>query len=186
MKEVHRKLNREIGVCAIGTVDNPFRSEHFLIAIFCVLLAIAGCKPDPDIIYQVNDVNVTRPQGQKGHQKTVVEFISIAYADVFDQNITQDQLVKLSRPYQGFGDLKFVEDLIIRNFLNNPSAQLPTNAQMRADVGAFIVGAYQRFYDRNPNEFEHWYLKDLIESSSDITPELVYYSLMTSDEYRYY
>lgn len=145
-----------------------------------------SCKPDPDIIYQVNDVEVTRPTGAKGSQKSLTEFISIAFADVIEQNITQDILIALSVPYSGFGDLKYIEDLIIRNLLNAQNAQLPTEAEMRADVNAFVIATYQRFFNRNPNEFEQWYLKNLIDDNPDITPELVYYSIMTSDEYRYY
>jgi hypothetical protein len=70
--------------------------------------------------------------------------------------------------------------------LNDQSAQLPSNTVMRANVELFITETYNRFYNRNPNEFELWYMKDLIDSNSDITPELVYYSMMTSNEYRYY
>lgn len=29
-------------------------------------------------------------------------------------------------------------------------------------------------------------MKDLIEKNVDITPKMVYYSMMTSEEYRYY
>jgi len=159
---------------------------HVLIPIFCLSLLVGGCKPDPDIIYNVNDVEVVRPTGNKGYQKSLTEFISIAFADVFDQNITQNVLLALSTPYAGFGDLKYVEDLIIRNFLNNPNAQLPTEAEMRGNVGAFVTATYQRFFNRNPNEFELWHMQNVIEENSDITPELVYYSIMTSDEYRYY
>jgi hypothetical protein len=186
MKEENRKLKKENGVQLTGAAVTSFRPNYFLIPIFCALLAIAGCKPDPDIIYQVDDVEVTRPTGQKGSQKSLTEFISIAYADVIEQSITQDILIALSQPYSGFGDLKYIEDLIIRNLLNAPNAQLPTEAQMRADVNAFVIATYQRFFNRNPNEFEQWYLKNLIDDNPDITPELVYYSIMTSDEYRYY
>lgn len=186
MKEEKRKLKEEHRVQLTGVVVTSFRFDHVLIPIFCALFAIAGCKPDPDIIYQVNDVEVSRPTGAKGSQKSLTEFISIAYADVIEQNITQDVLIALSVPYSGFGDLKYIEDLIIRNLLNSPSAQLPTEAQMRADVNAFVLATYQRFFNRNPNEFEAWYLTNFINDNADITPELVYYSIMTSDEYRYY
>ena len=145
-----------------------------------------SCDTEKDFIYGVNDLEVVRPTGNKGYQKSLTEFISIAYADVFDANITQDVLLDLSTPYAAFGDLKYIEDLIIQNFLNDQSAQLPSNTVMRANVDLFITETYNRFYNRNPNEFELWYMKDLIDSNSDITPELVYYSMMTSNEYRYY
>ncbi len=163
------------------------KSSLFL-PIFGVVCSVMlySCETEKDIIYGVNDVEVVRPTGNKGYQKSLTEFISIAYADIFDANITQDVLLDLSTPYAAFGDLKYIEDLIIRNFLNDQSAQLPSNTVMRANVELFITETYNRFYNRNPNEFELWYMKDLIDSNADITPELVYYSMMTSNEYRYY
>ena len=45
---------------------------------------------------------------------------------------------------------------------------------------------YQKFLNRYPNEFELWHMKNVIEENEDITPELVYFAIMTSNEYRYY
>lgn len=186
MKTQRSILKIENRMKAFRSMQSAFGSHQFLVPIFCLILATVGCKPDPDIIYNVNDVEVVRPTGNKGYQKSLTEFISIAFADVFDQNITQEILLALSTPYAGFGDLKYVEDLIIRNFLNNSAAQLPSDIEMRSNVNAFITDTYQRFFNRNPNEFELWHMQNLIEENADITPELVYYSIMTSDEYRYY
>ena len=57
---------------------------------------------------------------------------------------------------------------------------------MSADVSAFVSATYRKFYNRDPNEFEKWQIVNYINTSSNVTPELVYYSFMTSDEYRYY
>ena len=164
-------------------MGNMFR---YSVCIAFVVVFFASCEKESDIIYGVNDVEVTRPTGAKGSQKSLTEFISIAYADIFEANISQDQLIGLSTPYAGFGDLKYIEDLIIRNFLNNPNAQVPTSQSMRNDVNRFVTETYQRFYNRNPNEYELWFMKNLVDDNADITPELVYYSMMTSNEYRYY
>ena len=147
---------------------------------------LPSCSKEKNIIYDVNDVNVNRPEGNKDYVKSLAEFISIAYTDLFGQNITQAQLQTLAVPYSGFGDLKLIEDLIIKNFLNEPSAIVPTDAAMRANVDVFIANTYQKFFNRNPNEFELWHMKNLIDENADITPELVYYAIMTSNEYRYY
>jgi hypothetical protein len=149
-------------------------------------LSISGCKKEKDIIYEVNDVNVEQPNANKDYAKTLVEFISIAYADLFDSNISQAQLQTLAVPYAGFGDLKLIEDMIIKNFLKDPSAVVPSDSEMRANVDQFLLDTYQKFFNRYPNEFELWHLRSLVNDNSDITPELVYYSIMTSNEYRYY
>ena len=46
--------------------------------------------------------------------------------------------------------------------------------------------AYLRFFNRQPNEFEAWKVKDMIDKNTDITPQMIYYSMMTSEEYRFY
>ena len=151
-----------------------------------VSLMNIGCQKESQIIYDVNDVTVAKPSGEKGSVKTVAEFISIAYTDLFGQAILQSQLLELDLAYRGFGDLKLVEDLIIKNFLNDSGLDIPTDQEMRANPAVFIQASYQKFYNRNPSEFEEWQLRSMIDEDASITPELIYYSMMTSNEYRYY
>ena len=40
-------------------------------------------------------------------------------------------------------------------------------------------------FNRTPNAFEKWYLS-IIQNNKDVSGEMVYYGLMTSNEYRYY
>lgn len=151
-----------------------------------MLAVVSGCQKEQNIIYDVNDVNVQQPNANKDYVKSLSEFISIAYTDLFGQNISQAQLQTLAVPYAGFGDLKLIEELIIKNFLNEPTVIIPTDAQMRANVDQFLLDTYQKFLNRYPNEFELWHMKNVIEENADITPELVYFAIMTSNEYRYY
>lgn len=160
--------------------------KHFGFALTLVALTFVGCQKEKNIIYEVNDVNVQDPNADKDYVKSLTEFISIAYTDLFGEVISQQQLQTLAVPYAGFGDLKIIEELIIKNFLNEPTVQIPTNSAMRANIDQFLFDTYQKFLNRAPNEFELWHMKNLIEENQDITPELVYYSIMTSNEYRYY
>ena len=150
------------------------------------LCAINSCKKDTSYIYGVNDETVTQPGISKPNVKSTIEFISIAYSDLFETTISANELTDLSLCYLAFGDKKFIEDLIIRNFLNKTGVKIPTQAQMNADVSSFVSTTYRKFYNRDPNEFEKWQVTEYIKGNSTITPELVYYSFMTSDEYRYY
>ena len=161
--------------------------KGLLSVLFAIALA-TGCKKDPpkSYIYGVNDVGVTQEGVSKPNVKSTVEFISIAYSDLFGNTIDQSTLTDLGTAYVAFGDRKLIEDLIIRNFLNAQGVAIPTVAQMNADVPLFIVNTYKKFYNRVPNEFELWQFTNLISSDSNITPELVYYAFMTSNEYRYY
>jgi hypothetical protein len=159
------------------------------IKIIFLVIAISGivsCKKDVSYVYDVNDSTVSQPGVTKPNVKSTLEFISIAYSDLFGTSIGAGDLTDMSLCYLAFGDKKFVEDLIIRNFLNKPGVIIPSQATMTSDVPAFVSATYRKFYNRDPNEFEKWQVVNKINSNSAITPELVYYSFMTSDEYRYY
>ena len=151
-----------------------------------LFLFVFSCKKDVSYVYKVNDTTVSQPGVNKPNTKSTIEFISIAYADLFGTSISAGQLTDLSLCYLAFGDKKFVEDLIIRNFLSKSGVIIPTQATMTADVPAFVQATYRKFYNRDPNEFEKWQVVNYINSTANITPELVYYSFMTSDEYRCY
>lgn len=151
-----------------------------------VLIGIVSCKKDPKYVYGVKDVTVSQSGVSKPNVKSTIEFISIAYSDLFGTSIPASDLTQLSLCYLAFGDKKFIEDLIIRNFLNKSGVIIPTQATMNADVPSFVQATYRKFYNRDPNEFEKWQVVNYIKTTANITPELVYYSFMTSDEYRYY
>lgn len=150
------------------------------------LALLSSCEKEPNVVYEVTDVNVGRDGANKQYVKSQTEFISIAYADLFGTNISQQELLAFGSAYAGFGDLKLIEDLIIRSFLKRPDLDIPTNTQMRANVDGFVAASYQKFFNREPNEFELWYMANLINSEPQLTPEMFYYGLMTSNEYRYY
>lgn len=147
-----------------------------------------GCKKESpnSYIYGVNNVSVSQEGVAKPNVKSTVEFISIAYSDLFGNTIDQATLTDLGTAYVAFGDKKLIEDLIIRNFLNSQSVVIPTTTEMNANVPQFIINTYKKFYNREPNEFELWQFTNLITTDSSVTPELVYYAFMTSNEYRYY
>lgn len=150
------------------------------------LLLANGCNKEQRVIYEVQTKELYQSASQKQTLKTTIQFVSIAYSDLYNSSITSDQLNKLDLAYQALGDKKIIEDMIIKNFLNQASSVIPTNTIMRNDVAAFVQNTYLRFYNRKPNEFEAWKMKDMIEKNTDITPKMVYYTLMTSNEYRYY
>jgi hypothetical protein len=95
-------------------------------------------------------------------------------------------LLKFDVALQSLGDKNTIQDMIVRSLLNRSGAQIATDAAMRADVNAFIINEYLRFYNRKPNELELWNMKNFIEKNTDITPKMVYYSMMTANEYKYY
>lgn len=154
--------------------------------LFALLLCAAACTKETTYLYQVNDVNVSQSGNNKTTAKTTTEFISIAYADLFSTTISNAKLVELNLVYSSFGDKKLIEDRIIRQFLADTLLTLPAAVDMRNDIPFFITKSYNKFFNRNPNDFEKNYLNNFIQNDTNITPAMLYYSFMTSNEYRYY
>lgn len=156
--------------------------------LFLILIPLLfACKdPDPVFVYEVNEVEVNQAGLNKNNLKNDLEFISLAYSDIFGTTVTEQILNQLVTAYNSIGDKTLIADYIIKNMLNAPGAQIPSAQDMRSDVGLFINDTYKKFYVREPNEYERWYFSQLIDQDPDMTPELIYYSFLTSDEYRYY
>lgn len=155
-----------------------------VLILSAISILTLSCQNESLVIFDVEDVEIRQEGIDKPNVKTDIEFISIAYSDLFDRAISNDELVALRQTYASFGDIKLIEDLIIRNFLNGNQVNLPSSAEMRNDIEAFVGQTYRKFLNRNPNEFELWFLVNEIQGNQTITPELIYYSIMTSNEYR--
>lgn len=181
----NQNLNR-INVRMAAIIPSFRLVKGLMLVTIVANLTFSSCKKETIFVYGVEDVDVRRSGGNKQNLKNEIEFISIAYNDIFGSSPNQTILSRLSVIYLAFGDKKLLEDLIIKNMLNNPSAQIPTDAQMRADVEQFVREVYLRLYNRAPDEFELWKLKDFINSDPNLTVQQVYYAMMTADEYRYY
>lgn len=149
-------------------------------------LLLLGCGQEDIYLYEVNPVAVNQPGVEKSNQKSDLEFLSLAYADLFGTTISSIQLNTMVQAYESLGDKTLIADIIIRNLLSAPGAKIPTNAEMRADPDEFINQTYKKFFIRLPGEYERWYLNQLITEDPDFSPEMVYYAFLTSDEYRYY
>jgi hypothetical protein len=160
------------------------KNLFFLLLIFG--FSVLSCKKEKQIIYGVEDVEVKKDGANKQYLKSTIEFISIAYSDIFNSTIPQNKLADLNLAYLAFGDKKLIESIIIKNFLKQNGASIPSNTEMRADIKKFIRNTYRKFYNRNPDEYEEWYLEGIIKDDSQITSEIIYFAFLTSNEYRYY
>ena len=157
-----------------------------LIFIFSVLL-LFSCKKEKKITYQLNDVTIENNTANKDHLKSTIEFISIAYSDIFGTVISTNKLAELSQIYKAFGDKKLIEQMVIKNFLNEPSIQITQiDRSSMSTINSFVQNAYTKLYNRTPDEYELWFVADMITKDNDLTSELIYFSLMTANEYRYY
>ena len=84
------------------------------------------------------------------------------------------------------GDKALVNEVIISNYMNDPDVILPKNSIMRADIDAFVIETYKRFYVRPPSEVEKTFFINYIEANPNVTVEMIYTSFAASDEYLFY
>jgi hypothetical protein len=157
-----------------------------LLYMACAVVFFTACKKKVEYTYEVNDVTVQQEGADKPNLKTTTEFISIAYSDLFGKTISNGELNQISTSYEGFGDQKLIGEMIIKNFLKKPGVIIPSVGDMKKDLAAFIQQSYKKFYGREASAFEVWNLSNMISNNASITPELIYFSMMTSTEYRYY
>ena len=156
-----------------------------LIFIFSVLL-LFSCKKEKNVKYQLNDVTIENNRANKDHLKSTTEFISIAYSDIFGTVISINKLADLTKIYKAFGDKKLIEQMVIKNFLNEPNQIPQIDRSCTITINSFVQNAYTKLYNRTPDEYELWFVADMITKDNDLTSELIYFSLMTANEYRYY
>jgi len=151
------------------------------------VLALVSCKKEKKAVYALNDVNISQNSANKDHLKSTTEFISIAYSDIFGTVITTDKLADLSTMYRAFGDKKLIEEMVIKNFLNESTIQIPQiDRTSEITIQNFVFNSYKKLFNRTPDEYELWFVADMILKDDALTAELIYFSLMTANEYRYY
>lgn len=158
-----------------------------LYILLLIALTLTACKRDPSYIFEVNDVAVTASAGEKNRLKTDIEFVSIAHADIFGSSISSNDLENIVTTYKSFGDKSLVIEMIIRKFIDDGGNNIAViDKTSNTSIESFVIDTYKKLYNREPDAFEKWYLSDLIANDDVINAEIVYFSMMTANEYRYY
>ena len=138
---------------------------HYVIrfALSLLLLPIVSCQKEK--LYEVNEETILPPNANKTKLKSDQQYIAILYANLFQTALSSDDLFEASECVQSIGDKDLVHEVLISNYMNSGGVILPTNAEMRADVDAFLTETYNRFLVRNPTEAERQYFKNYIIST---------------------
>jgi hypothetical protein len=160
--------------------------KYALFALCLGTMSAACTKTQVFDVYEVDPVSADPSGSTKVTEKSDIEFVSIVYSDLFESQITVDELTTLIGAYKSLGDRNIIIDRIIRAYLNDPGVVKPSNAAMRADVKQFIRNSFKRFLVREPDELELWYWNKEIVADTSMTVEQVYYVLLTTEEYKYY
>ncbi len=170
-------------------------SKTNILLFFIALFTFSACKKETSVtkqtvvdnyIYGVNGENLYQSNVEKNKQKTAEQYISILYANLFQNSVPQEDLIELAELRVSIGDKQAADELILNNFVNSGNVTIPSDSEMRADIDKFIEETYLRFFLRKPNAYETFELKKEIEDDADLTPELIYQAFALSNEYKFY
>lgn len=159
--------------------------RKFIYAFF-ILAFLVSCQSEDKYIYDLNPVEVLPANANKDKEKTIEQFISILYANLFQKALSADEMVEIRRLIESIGDKEVAYEILISNYMNRSDVIIPADEDMRADLDAFLKDTYKRFFVRIPSEAEKAYLKNFIESDPNVSAEMVYFSFALSEEYRFY
>ena len=157
-----------------------------LVTYLFAFIVLSSCTRHEVNEYNINPVVVNADGINKENLKSSDQFITLLYTDLYETSISFAELNKLQRLFDSFGDKNVIIERIAQNMLNDPLAKIPNDSILRQDPENFIKNTYNVFLTRNPSEAEVWYIRDLIQSNSNLTAKEIYYSFITSEEYKYY
>ena len=152
---------------------------------FVVLILISSCKKE-EYIYEVNQIQSTSYNANKDKLKSISQYISILYANLFQEALSANELVEITRCIESIGDKQVAHEIVLSNFMNKGDVEIPSDSLMRSDLNKFIEETYKRFYVRDLTEAERQFFLDFFESNPDISAEMVYMAFSLSNEYQFY
>jgi len=154
------------------------------IVLLLIPLIIFSCKKED--IYDVNQINATSYNANKNKLKTTHQYISIVYANLFQQALSANELVEISRCIESIGDKQVAHEIVLSNFMNKEGVIIPSDSVMREDLDLFIEETYKRFYVRDITEAEREFFINFFENNQNVSAEMVYMAFALSNEYQYY
>jgi hypothetical protein len=158
--------------------------NRFLVFIFTILI-LSSCQKD-DVIYDINQLQSSSYNANKNKLKSVGQYISIVYANLFQQALSSNVLVEITRCIESIGDKEVAHEIVLSNFMNSQDVILPSDSLMRADLDAFLEETYRRFFVRDITEAEREFFLNFLNSNPNVSSEMVYMSFALSNEYQFY
>ena len=157
----------------------------FLLSI-CISLIFTSCKKEEDITYSVNQVNADSYNSGKDKLKSISQYISIVYANLFQKALPANELVEISNCIISIGDKEVANEIVLSNFMNKTGVIMPSDSLMRSDVNTFLEETYKRFFIRNITEAEREYFTNFLETHPNVSVEMIYTAFSLSNEYQFY
>ena len=150
-----------------------------------ILFVFNSCKKE-DPIYDINQINSSAYNANKDKLKTTGQYISILYANLFQEALSANELVEITNCIESIGDKEVAHEVVLSNFMNQQGVNIPTDSLMRSDLNLFIEDTYKRFFVRDITQAERKFFIDFFESNPDVSAEMVYTAFSLSNEYQFY
>lgn len=165
---------------------NRFSPFSWPCAVALLVLIGAGCSVEPDVQYGLEPLQLQSSTADKDRAKTIDQWISILHADLFGTALGSAELFDIKQAFESIGDQDIARETLVANFMQNPEVQLPSQEAMLADSDQFVEATYVRFLVRYPTQAERTWMRNYIQNTPTVTPELVYSSFALSVEYLHY
>jgi len=158
--------------------------KKILILIIVISIISLSCRKEN--VYELNNINATSYNANKDKLKSTNQYISILYANLFQEALSANELVEISRCIESIGDKQVAHEIVLSNLMNKEGVMIPSDSLMRSDLNLFIEETYKRFFVRDITEAEREYFLNFFESHPDVSAEMVYVAFSLSNEYQYY
>lgn len=155
-------------------------------AIGVISLLVWGCERPAEAHYVLEDYGVEAASAGKDRLKSSEQWVSIVYTNLFQTGLPANDQFDIAEVFESIGDQDIAREVLLSNFFNEEGVVLPSVASMQANPDAFIEETYIRFFVRPPSTAERTFLRNFIQDTPDLTPELVYLAFGLSEEYQYY
>ena len=163
----------------------PALNKQLFLLFLVGLLALTSCQKEYDV-YEVTDVTILPVNSEKTKPKTDAQYISILYTNFFQEPIGPSKMLEAQNAIASIGDKQIAYEMLVSKYMNDPRVILPPNDEMRSDPIGFVRDTYKRFMVRQPTEAELLWWVNYIDSTPDVTSELVYFAFATSNEHFHY
>ena len=156
-----------------------------IIVFFFLIPIFSSCQQD-DIVYDINQLQSSSYNANKNKLKSVSQYISIVYANLFQKALSSNELVEITRCIESIGDKQVAHEIVLSNFMNEPDVIIPSDSLMRADLDLFLEETYKRFFVRDITEAEREFFLNYLNTNPNVSSEMVYMSFALSNEYQFY
>ena len=159
--------------------------NKYIVFALIIFFGFSACQKD-DVVYDINQLQSSSYNANKNKLKSISQYISIVYANLFQKALSSNELVEISRCIESIGDKQVAHEIVLSNFMNKTDVIIPSDSLMRADLDLFLEETYKRFFVRDITEAEREFFLNYLNANPYVSSEMVYMSFALSNEYQFY